>query len=284
MKIKFDCLPCIFRQTIEASQMAAENEEVIREIINEYAKMIPDISFEDTGPEVVTRVQNIIKDKTGKIDPYHDFKNKNIKKALSHYPDIEQNIEKSDQPLLNALIMSAMGNAIDAGVSLKVDMKSSIDKAAEFGFIKSDFKKFKNILEDSQNVLIIADNAGEAVFDRLLIKELNKYNVEITYAVREKPILNDVTLREAKGLGIDESCNLISSGCKAPGLILEKSSNTFKKYYKNADLRISKGQGNLEGLSEVKEDIFFLLKAKCELVADLLGVEVGDLVFILNII
>lgn len=282
MKIELDCLPCIFRQTVEAGRMVTDDKYLIKEIIDEFTKIIPKISFDDSGPEVVARVQNIIKVKTGIVDPYHEFKNNNIKKALSHYPDIVEKIEKSKDPLKGALVMSAMGNSLDAGVSLEVDLERNRERAVKDGFIRSDYNVFKEKLIKSKNALIIADNASEAVFDRLLIRELKKFNVDITYAVRDKPVLNDVTLREACAIDIDKNCNLISSGCKTPGLILEKTNNKFKEYYRNADLRISKGQGNLEGLSEVQEEIFFLLKAKCDLVANLLNVEVGDLVFILK--
>ncbi len=262
--------------------MATDDKELVREIVNEYARMIPKITENDLAPEVVGRIQKSIKEKTGQEDPYQDCKNNNIQSALSYYPEIEKVIDESDDPLLDSLIMSGMGNSLDAGVNLKVNLGENIKQALADGFIRSDYKIFQERIDKSQNVLIIADNAGEAVFDRLLIKELNKYDINLTYAVREEPVLNDATVREACELGIDRSCNLISSGCKTPGLILEKTSNEFKKLFRKADLRISKGQGNLEGLSDVEDDIFFLLKAKCDLVAEILRVDVGDLVFILK--
>ncbi|MFW6026997.1 MAG: damage-control phosphatase ARMT1 family protein [Candidatus Woesearchaeota archaeon] len=282
MKIELDCLACIFRQTLEAGRMVTEDENLIREILNEYAKIIPDIDPDETAPEIVGKIQSIIKEKTHQTDPYHQYKNDNIQKALDYYPEIVKIIETAEDPLHAALIMAAVGNSMDAGVSLKTNLKNSIEQADLDGFIRSDYKNFKQKLDKNKSILFIADNAGEAVFDKLLLKELNKYKVNITYAVREEPVLNDVTRREAELIGIGEECNLISSGNKTPGLILKNSSEEFKKYYREADIRISKGQGNLEGLSEEKQEIYFLLKAKCELVAELLKVNVGDLVFVLN--
>ncbi|MFW6279354.1 MAG: damage-control phosphatase ARMT1 family protein [Bacillota bacterium] len=282
MKIELDCLSCIFRQTLEAARMATDDENLMREIINEYAKIIPQIGLDETAPEIVGKIQNIIKEKTNQTDPYHQFKNNNIQKALDYHFEIVKIIEKADDPLRTALIMSAAGNVMDAGVSLKINLKNSIEQADKDGFIRSDFQDFKQKLKKNKSVLLIADNAGEAVFDKLLIKEINKFGVNVTYAVRQEPVLNDVTLREADFLGIGYEANLISSGNKTPGVILKNSSDEFKKYYREADIRISKGQGNLEGLSEEKEEIYFLLKAKCEFVADLLKVREGDLVFILN--
>ena len=116
-----------------------------------------------------------------------------------------------------------------------------------------------------------------------MIKELNKFDIEIDYIVRDKPVLNDVTLKEAGYIGIDKFCNVMSSGCECPGLILENADKDFIEHYEKADIIISKGQGNLEGLSGVKDNIFYLLQAKCDLIADILKVDTGDLVFVSNI-
>lgn len=282
MKIELDCLSCIFRQVLEAGRMTTSNKKLLREIIDDYATMIPHIKETDTAPLVVFRIQKIIKEKTNKKDPYNKFKENHIKRALTLYPEVKNIIEESEKTLVSALIMSAMGNSIDAGVGLEVDIDTCIKHAVNKGFSYSDFNKFKQKLENSNNLLIIADNAGEAVFDKLLIEELNKlYNLDIIYAVRGEPILNDVTINEANKIGINKICELISSECDTPGLILERTSKDFQKIFKKADIIISKGQGNFEGLSEIKGPIFFLLKAKCELVAKKLGcgIKKGDLVF-----
>ena len=285
MKIELDCFSCIFRQVLEAGRMSTDDEKLIRDILNHYANMIPEIKENDTAPGVVADIQKIIKEKTNKKDPYKDFKEKHIKWALKLYSDVKEIIESSDETLQAALIMSAMGNSIDAGVSLDVDIDSSIKNAVNRGFSYSDFNIFNEQLKKSKSLLIIADNAGEAVFDKLMIEEFNKYyNLDIIYAVRGEPILNDVTMKEAKKIGINNVCKLISSGCDTPGMILDRVNDNFENLFKNSDVIISKGQGNYEGLSEVKRPVFFLLKAKCDLIANKLGsgIKKGDLVFMLN--
>ncbi|PNS00579.1 hypothetical protein X928_04665 [Petrotoga miotherma DSM 10691] len=282
MKIEYDCIPCIYRQVLEASRMAVgENRKIIRDILNEYARMIPDITDDDSAPEIVTRIQNYIKQKTGKDDIYLEFKEKNIKAAQQYYPTIEKLVKSSEDPLLSALIMSAVGNSIDAGVSLNVDIEDNVKRAIENGFSHSDYPFFKEQLSNANSILIIADNAGEAVFDKLLIQELLKYKVTLTYAVRDKPILNDVTRKEAKNIGIDRYCSLISSGCDTPGIVLKNSSKEFLQIFSNADIIISKGQGNLEGLLDESRPIFYLLKIKCDVIAKRLngGLKTGNFVF-----
>lgn len=281
MEICFECIPCIFRQVLEASRMVSNDEEVIREILNKYAMMIPEIEMDESAPMVVAKIQQFIKEITGEKDPYYKFKEKNIKKALELYSNVEEIVKSHKDPLLAALLMSAMGNSIDAGVSLKVDLDTDIKRAVDSEFKYSDYSKFRDKLAKSRNILIIADNAGEAVFDRLLIQELNNFQVDTIYAVRDEAILNDVTLKEARDIGVDKLCKLISSGCETPGIILKRANQEFLDIYKNADIVISKGQGNLEGLLGTEREIFFLLKIKCQLIGEKLGsgLSIGDFIF-----
>ena len=279
VEIKLDCLPCIYRQVLESARMATDNKKLIREIMNDYARMVPEIDDDTVAPIIAGKMQKIIKEKTGVADPYQNFKEKNIKSAKKFIPVVKKEVEKAEDSVFAALVMSAMGNSIDAGVSLNVDIEKNIELALKNGFVKSDYNNFKEELHKADELLIIADNAGEAVFDKILLKELNNYGLKITYAVRELPILNDISKKEVKNLGLDKYARIISSGSTAPGMVMEEASSEFKKEYKESDIIISKGQGNLEGLSDVKEKIYYLLKAKCNLVAELLGVEVGDFVF-----
>ncbi len=279
MEMRLDCLPCLFRQALEAARMATDDEELIKEILNDYAELVPEIDSSYVAPGIVNKMHDKIKRKTGVEDIYYDFKKKHVELALELYPEVEDMVKKSADSLKAALVMAATGNSIDAGVSLEIDVNNSIKAAIEDGFTYSDFDLFKERLERSKEVLIIGDNSGEAVFDRLLMKRLAEYDVNITYAVRDVPILNDITLKEARELKLDEVSNLISSGCHAPGMLMEQASDEFLKVFNNADIIISKGQGNYEGLSNVESQIFFLLKAKCSLIARLLEVEEGSLVF-----
>ncbi len=280
MKIQLDCIPCISRQVLEAARMITDDEDVIWEIMKKYGEMITQIDKDSKAPLVTARIHNFVKEKTNKNDLYYEFKEKNIEMASKLMPEVEKVIKNADDPLEAAFVMSAMGNAIDAGVSLEVDIETNIKSAVDNGFVHSDFEKFKLELQTADELLFIADNAGEAVFDKLLLKELNKRDVDVIYAVRDVPILNDITMREAEELNINKQAEVISSGCQSPGTVLEEASTEFKEIYKRADLIISKGQGNLEGLLGEERDIYFLLKAKCNLVADILEVDVGDFVFI----
>jgi len=132
---------------------------------------------------------------------------------------------------------------------------------------------FQKKLTKAKTILIIGDNTGETIFDKVLIENIPE--IEVTYALRSEPIINDATMEDAVASGLDKVADLISSGCNAPGLILEECSAEFLAVYNNAEIIISKGQGNYEALSEEK-NIFFLLKAKCPMIAGRLNVKLNE--------
>lgn len=281
MKMQFDCLPCIFRQTLESARMSVKDENVQKDILKRFSKMIPEaIDDEISAPELAADIQAYIKQITGKNDPYKELKIKNLQTAHKIKDLVIKEIEQAEDPFLASLLMAAMGNSIDAGVSLDVDIELNIERALKNSFRKSDYQRFTEDLKDAKQLLFIADNTGEAVFDKLLLQKLHGFNLDIKYAVREVPILNDITKKEALELGIDEYADIISSGSRAPGVLMKYAGEEFSTIFQSADIILSKGQGNLEGLYEDQEGIYYLLKAKCRLISDILGVDIGDFLFI----
>ena len=139
----------------------------------------------------------------------------------------------------------------------------------------------------SENVLFLGDNAGEIVFDKFFIRTIDHKN--LTYVVRGGPVINDATIEDAEYTGINRIVNVISNGYDAPSTIPSESSSEFQHYFNKADIIISKGQGNLEGLIPLNDErIFYLLMVKCDVMAEFLNVEKGSFVvfnsFIHNIL
>lgn len=261
--------------------MVTDDQEMIKDILKKYSQMLPDlIDSETAAPRISAEMQAYIKQISGVDDPYAKIKEKNLKAAFKLLPLVKEEIEKAEDPLLAALLMSAMGNSIDAGVSLNINIKENIERALADSFARSDYQKFLGELKKADQLLFIADNTGEAVFDKLLLKKLKEYDLKITYAVRETAILNDITAEGAKELGIDQYAEIIKSGSQAPGMLMDSASREFLKHYQKSDIVLSKGQGNLEGLYGRETGIYFLLKAKCEVIADILDVNEEDFVFI----
>jgi uncharacterized protein with ATP-grasp and redox domains len=141
------------------------------------------------------------------------------------------------------------------------------------------YEEFRRSIGNSSHILYLGDNAGEIVFDRILIEEIRQIkDFEIHFAVREKPIINDATLPDAISTGMDKVAKIISSGSDAPATILSQCSPQMLQLYHSADIIIAKGQGNYESLSDEAKNIFFLLRVKCPVIARLLKARVGDAV------
>jgi uncharacterized protein with ATP-grasp and redox domains len=262
MKTYLDCIPCFMNQALRAARIATDDEKQIKTILDEVGMMLKNIPLDSSPP------------KSGRLI-YDKVKKKSTQKALSLYPYLKNRIEKSKDRLFTAIRIAIAGNIIDFGTNWDLDIENETYKVLETNFAVCDFDGFKNKLDKVSNVLFLGDNAGECVFDRILIEEIKK---PVIYVVRGMPIINDATYEDAVKAGIDRVATIISSGTDAPGTILETCNPEFKKIYKNSDFIISKGQGNYEALSKEKRPIFFLLKIKCNVVADDIGVNIGDIV------
>lgn len=275
MRTYLDCIPCFVDQALRAGRIATDDEKILKRILDEVGMMLRDIPLESTPPETGMLVYEKVREITGEFDPYKELKIESTEKALALYPSLKRIVEQSNDKLLTAIKMAIAGNVIDFGPNKVFDIEEEIDVVLKKEFAIYDYDKFKDGLDKTNEILYLGDNAGEAVFDRILIEELKK---PVTYGVRDVPVINDVTYEDALQAGIDEVASIVSSGTSAPGTILKTCNAEFKEEYNNSNFIISKGQGNYEGLSNEKRPIFFLLKVKCHVIAHDIGVNVGDIV------
>ncbi|HHH78001.1 MAG TPA: DUF89 family protein, partial [Thermoplasmatales archaeon] len=230
-------------------------------------------------PEISREVHALIKKITGSDDPYKKVKEESNIAAGRLYPGLKEMVERADDPLLAALKLSIAGNVIDFGTSNRFDIRDMIDRMENEGMGDS-YPLFKKFLDKTESVVYLGDNAGEVFFDRLLIEKLADMGKEITYVVRANPIINDATVEDAKYAGIDSIAEVIAGdegqAISAPGTLLSRVSPEFMDRFTDADMVISKGQGNYESLSDVTRSMVFLLMVKCPLVARDIGMEVGN--------
>lgn len=288
MKTYLDCIPCFFKQAIEAARMAGASKRAQKKILNELARVLPEFSLASSPPEMGKVIYGLVKGITKKDDPYAGIKEKSNKLALNIYSKLKKKVSHSHDRLLMAVELAIAGNIIDYGVknSLNIDVELARILNEENKAVKKenkaifDYENFKHILNKAKTIVYLADNAGETVFDRILIEEIRRIdrNKNIIYAVKEKPVINDALIEDALICSIDKTAQVISSGSDAPGTILSLCSKNFLELYKKADMVISKGQGNFEALSAAKRQIFFLFMAKCPVIAKDVGCEVGDII------
>jgi uncharacterized protein with ATP-grasp and redox domains len=262
-------------QALRAGRMATDDEKKIKELLDSIGAMMKDIPLENTPPETGDIIYKEVRKITGVDDPYKKIKESNIQEAISLYPELKEIIRKSDNKLLTAIRIAIAGNVIDLGVGKEFNIVEDVRKILKQEFGIFDFNEFQTHLEKANSILYIGDNAGESVFDKILIEELKK---PVTYVVRDIPVINDVTYEDAVASGIDKVAEIISSGSSAPAVIPELCDENFMEKFNAADMVISKGQGNYEGLSNVERSVFFLLKAKCHVIANDLNVKENDII------
>ncbi len=278
MKIYLDCLPCLLRQALEASRAATEDENIHRQVMDSVAGMIPQLSLGLRPPEIAQQGYQLIYRITGNSDPFRQAKVEANREALALYPRLKEVVANSEAPLLTACKLAIIGNSIDLAPDFDYGgINNILDTALASSLAINDYQQFLSNINNSRRILYLGDNAGEIVFDRVLIEELHQVKeLEIDFVVRERPIINDATMEDAIAVGMDKVARIVSSGCDAPATILSQCSPEMLSLYYSADVIVAKGQGNYESLDEEPGNIFFLLRAKCPIVAKLLGVSVGD--------
>ncbi len=281
MKTYLDCIPCFLDQALRAARAATGDENIQRQVLDSVAGMLPGLPLDVTPPEIARRVYGIVADLTGNEDPYYEAKQQANRLALSLYPELKEVIAASSDPLFTACRLAIAGNSIDMGPRTAYgDLESIVQKALTSPLVVNDYEILQENLARAARILYLGDNAGEIVFDKMLIEELRQYKegLEITFVVRERPIINDVTMKDAVDTGMDRVATCISNGSDTPSTHLSRCPAHLESLFRTADVIVSKGQGNFEALSGEQGNIFFMLKAKCSLVAKLLGVHTGDAV------
>ena len=280
MKTYLDCIPCFFRQALAAARMASMDETINRRVLNSVSIMIPDLALDVTPPEIAQQVYRIVYEITGNNDPYLEAKRCANKSAMFLYARMKDIVDDSIDTLETACKLAIAGNAIDLGAQAEYgSINSIIEDSVGYQLDQEHYRKFKECVGQASLILYLADNAGEIVFDRILIEQLLQIKKsKIVFVVREKPIINDATLDDALQVGLNKVATIISNGSDAPATILSQCSSEMLSYYQAADLIISKGQGNYESLSDRSENIFFLFKVKCSVVARDSGYDLESLV------
>ena len=230
------------------------------------------------NPKLATDIHRIAKQKLNVKDLYASEKLSANKLLLTDYEYWRSYIDKSSSPYYTAVKLAVAGNIIDYGAhSVNGDIKGQINSLLNTSFAIDKTKELKKAIQQAKSILYLGDNAGEVFFDRLLLETIHHPNV--TFVTRGAPIINDITIDDAKQMGIDKICKVIHNGFDAPSTLIESCSDEFLQAYNNADLIISKGQGNFEGLMNEKHpNTFFLLMAKCEPMAEMLGCAKNDLI------
>lgn len=277
MHTYLECIPCFIRQAHDALRQATDDEALTHRALRRVLAASAEFEMDLSPPEMAQTIHRIIREETGNPDPYAEIKTQSTAVALRLAEEARPMINGAIDPFKMALRFSIAGNIMDFALTSnwdQINLSTFLDDTRLKELDETGVETLRRAVGSAQNILFLGDNAGEAVFDRLLIEQMP--HAQTTYAVKGAPIINDVTLAEARASGLDEVAELIDNGNDAPGTILSLCPPAFQKRFAEADLVIAKGQANYETLSEANRDLFFLTQVKCPVIGRDIGKPVGS--------
>lgn len=282
-----ECKKCLKKSFIRLIKKYPMDECVQKKLVKEMELYISKLNSNIATPEIARTLYEIFTETTNIPDPFKKEKKKSNDIVLNQYNDYKKLIQESEDPFNTALKLAIAGNIIDFVAcpdnyeDTQYYLKRTIEKVLSSGLAIDNLSKLKERIGKAKCILVLGDNCGEIVFDKLFISMLHHNNIH--YAVRGFPILNDVTLEDAYYIGINSYANVISNGYNAPSTILSKSSKEFINIFNEADLIISKGQGNYEGLVNCRnQNLFFLMMVKCDVIARKIGANKNECIVLKN--
>ena len=286
MKINYECGACFLRQAKEAMDLSTDDENLKIELMNDiFTFLSSNFSKTTNSNKTGSIIHNMIKQKTGCTDPYIKEKIAGNKIALKYLPVVKQ-VLKENNSLENHVKIAIIGNILDFGAfTIDTDVGALIGSALEQDLAIKDIDEFENALKKHDKVLYLVDNTGEIVFDKLLLSKISKYDLDITIAVKSKPIINDACRQDAIDVGLDEFGKIVEIGAGTVGYVDSEISEEFREIFNNHDFIISKGMGNYEGLTEIdlsSKEVFFLLCSKCTTISKDIGVKLHDMLLLKN--
>jgi damage-control phosphatase, subfamily I len=278
MKTAWECIPCFVRQAFEAAEMSIghgpQRDALMRRLLHEIA----DSDWSVMPVTVAQRIHRTVREVSGVADPYRELKTRMNKTALGLLPALSEAMRHQPDSQEAVVRLAVAGNLLDAGSKNRLEpheLEAHLETIWHLPLAGSASELF-TAAEKAERILYLADNAGEIVFDRMLIEALQPGKT--TVAVRGAPVINDATLEDAEKAGISAIAPVTTNGVDVPGTLLSECSEDFRRHFEQADLIISKGQGNYETLARSEQNIFFLLTVKCPVISEDIGVPVGTMV------
>jgi uncharacterized protein with ATP-grasp and redox domains len=278
VQIQPECVPCLLKRCLYETNLVDESlgPEVMTKAMEVLSK---EYKFPAVSAEVATDVHRVVYDILGTDDPYKRIKERSNRVALELFPRAEEFVESSDDRLKAAVICSIAGNVLDFGIGSSMEAPEELiqrfNSILEEGLGRDDTGEMKRILEKGGDVFLFGDNCGEIIFDKVLIKELEGFDIHLTYVAKGEPILTDATIEDVREFGIDKMVDgVATTNAFAVGVPMDKLDSELLKKVENATLLIAKGMANWESFSEHDHrPIAYLLRTKCKPVADSIGEE-----------
>lgn len=284
MKTNAACISCLTRQAVEAAQQVCDNEADVERVIKRVLRETAEFDLSLSPPEMAQMIHRVLRQESECEDPYAEVKAQSAAMALSLAYRAKTRIAMADDPFEAALRFAIAGNIIDFGALPISDVKHApavLSQALAQPIDMQMVQQLETALNSARRLLILADNVGETFFDKLLIEQLPPH-LEVIYAVKASPVINDATEADTVDAGIAALAKVIDTGCDAPGTPLGQCSVSFKHYFDSADIVIAKGMANFETLHDAEREIYFLTQIKCAVLAQHTPFAQGEWVITTN--
>ncbi|MHA1596732.1 MAG: damage-control phosphatase ARMT1 family protein [Candidatus Asgardarchaeia archaeon] len=281
MKVSIECVPCTLRQLMEYSKEATDDLKVQEKVLREFMKELLKVDWEMETFDMAYLSKRILEKVTGVYDPFKRKKREFNRRALELIPKVREKIVMSDDKLEAAIRLAVAGNVIDLAPGKDFNVERTVDEVMNVEFKVYHYDELKDDIERARKVIYLCDNTGEIVFDKVVISMLRDMGKEVICYVRNIPIINDATVEDALEVGLDEVAEIRSADL-TNDTEEGKRLDDLKSVLKDAEVVISKGQGNFEMLYGVEGNIYFLFRVKCTLAARYLGLSVGDYLILKN--
>lgn len=280
MKMKPRCVPCLLNRVLYEAELTNASKEKQEEVIKKAAKkLLEEYTKEKTSAQIATVVHKMAYELLGDEDPYRELKIKSNEVAKKLIPKAKKFIKKSNDKLEASILCSIVGNSIDFGIegsaSSPEELYKKFDEELKKGIHYNNLDEIKKYLKG--NILYFTDNCGEIVFDKLVCKELKKFDVNLTLVVKGIPILTDATYEDVISLNFNEVVDeILTTGAFAVGVDFNSISADLEKKLQNSNLIICKGMANYEAFSETNyKPIAYFLKVKCKSIAEDMNLPLG---------
>ena len=252
----------MLQQVMKTSALLDLSPEKTEEITREILGVLYKSPWTKRPPAIARELYRIVNEKSGNPDPYKEIKSRYNRDIMALDDDLRRIIRESSDSFTAALKLAISGNLIDFGTNITVSREiilKQIESIEHSPLVINHSERLKNTLSASKTLLYLGDNCGEIVFDKIFIEYLiREYpDLRIRYVVRGGAIINDVTYYDAEETGLSEIVEIIDNGDTSPGTIMADTSPEFRKAFYDADVIISKGQGNYESLNDIdRQDVF----------------------------
>jgi uncharacterized protein with ATP-grasp and redox domains len=283
-----ECIPCAIDQALRTARQAGVDEATQIRALKRAVEALAEEDMSRPPAVLATRAILASREVYGQDDPYREEKKRTTEEALRLYERIEPRVgaEMAGMDPVGriryAAKLAAAGNIIDFGIGQEFDIEATLRDTLENGFAVDHSEQLYDALKRADSFLLVSDNAGEIVFDRFLIDEALRMGKRVLVSVRSRSILNYAVREDVMMAGITGPVEIIETGTGSLGLMLDEASPEFRKEFERAGVVLSKGQANYETVNDVARSMFYILRIKCHVIGDGMGLPDGASVLIHN--